>query len=97
MLVNIISPDNKKTFTITEHFTNGKYIHTTAMMDWGIGGSGIFHFIGQGKFISARWINGQILEVIHDKNIAFPPPKWDTFFFCGDQGKIIYTEKYNAL
>jgi hypothetical protein len=92
-LVNIISPDNKKTFRITEHFTNGKYTHTTAMMDWGNGGSGIFHFIGLGQFISACWINGQTLEVTHDKNIAFPPPKWDTFFLCGDQGKIIYKEK----
>jgi hypothetical protein len=91
-LVNITAPDNQKTFTVSEHFTNGAYVHTGSMMSWQQGGGSILYFTGQGKFISAQWLDSQTLEVTHDKDIVFSK-KDETFFFCGDQGMIIYISK----
>jgi hypothetical protein len=88
-LVNVTAPDGNKTFTVTEHFSNGVYVHTGSILLWVNGGGSIVYFTGQGKAISARWIDSQTLEVTHDKDIVFT--KRDvTFFFCGDQGKVIY-------
>jgi len=91
-LVNELAPDGKKTFTVHEHFTNGTYTQTGSMMSWGQGGGSILYFTGQGKYVSAKWLDSQTLEVTHDKDIQFTK-KDDTFFFCGDQGKIIYIPK----
>jgi hypothetical protein len=88
-LVNISAPDGLKTFTVHEHFTNGTYTQTGSMMSWDQGGGSILYFTGQGKNVSARWLDSQTLEVTHDKDIQFTK-KDDTFFFCGDRGKIIY-------
>ena len=59
------------------------------MMRWGQGGGAILYFTGQNKYVSAKWLDSQTLEVTHDKDIQFTK-KDETFFFCGDQGKIIY-------
>jgi len=97
-LINITAPDGQKIFTVSEHFTNGTYIQTGSIMSWGQGGGSILYFTGQGKFISAKWLDSQTLEVTHDKDIIFTK-KDETFFFRGDQGKIIYIQKreQNAL
>jgi hypothetical protein len=89
-IININSPDNKKTFTISEHYTNDDYIHTGSVLAWNSGGGSILYFIGQGKFITAKWINSQTLEIIHDRNIVFTK-KDDRFYFCGDEGSVIYS------
>lgn len=88
-LVNIIAPDGKKTFTVSEHYTNGVYEQTGSLLSWGGGGGSILYFTGQGKFISAMWHDSQTLEVTHDEDIVFRK-KNETFYFCGDQGVVIY-------
>lgn len=91
-LINITAPDGLKTFNLYEHLTNGTYIQTGSMMSWKQGGSSILYFIGQGQYVSARWLDSQTLEITHDKNIQFTK-KDETFFFSGDEGKIIYIPK----
>lgn len=88
-LVNITAPDNKKTFEISEHFTNGVYQQTGSGIMWATGGGSVLYFTGQGHSISARWIDSQTLEVTHDKKIVFTK-KDDKSYFCGDEVKVIY-------
>src|SRR5688572_21047431 len=91
-LVNITAPDGKKILTVSEHFINGEYVNTGALLSWGSGGSSILYFKEQSKFISAKWLDSQTLEVTHDKDIVFTK-KDNTFFFSGDQGKVIYIDR----
>jgi hypothetical protein len=91
-LVNTTAPDSKKTFTISEHFVNGSYEQTGSAIMWATGGGSILYFTAQGLSISARWVDSQTLEVKHDKAIVFTM-KEDTFFYDGDQGKVIYIEE----
>jgi hypothetical protein len=89
-LIKIVAPDNKKVFEASEHYTNGVYGQTGSGISWNIGGGGsVFYFTGQGQFVTARWLDSQTLEVTHDKNIFFTK-KEETFYYCGDQGNVIY-------
>jgi len=97
-LINLMAPDNKKLFTVSEHFTNGIYQQTGSLMMWqpGVdkvfingGGSSVLYFTGQGKYISAKWLDSQTLEVTHDKDIVFTK-KDERAYFCGDDIKVIY-------
>lgn len=88
-LVNITAPDNKKTFEISEYYTNGIYERTGSSMTWADGGGSVLYFTGQGLDISAKWIDSQTLEVTHDKAIVFT--KQETkFYYDGDTGVVIY-------
>ena len=92
-LINEIAPDNKKVFGMNEEFTNQKYIHTGGIMSWmSGGGSGIVYFEGQGKRISAKWIDSQTLEITHEKGLIFTK-KEERSFFCGDEVIIKYKEE----
>lgn len=91
-LVNIKAPDNKKTFEICEYFTNGIYDQTGSSIMWADGGGSVFYFTLQGHYISARWLDGQTLEVTHDKAIVFTKQETE-FYYCGDKGVIIYKPK----
>jgi hypothetical protein len=92
-LLRVVSPDNKKEFVINEEFTNQKYIHTSSMMNWfSGGGSGIMYYVGEGKQISAKWIDSQTLEITHEPNTKFHKKDESSYFF-GDEVKIIYKEK----
>ena len=97
-LINLMAPDNKKLFTVSEHFTNGIYQQTGSLMMWqpavdkvfiNGGGSSVLYFTGQGKYISAKWLDSQTLEVTHDKDIVFTK-KDERAYFCGDDIKVIY-------
>jgi hypothetical protein len=97
-LIELMSPDDKKMFTVTEHYTNGIYQQTGSLMMWqpGInkvltngGGGSVLYFTGQGKSISARWNDSQTLEVTHDRDIVFTK-KDQSAYFCGDDVKVIY-------
>jgi hypothetical protein len=97
-LINLMAPDNKKLFTVSEHFTNGIYQQTGSLMMWqpGVdkvfingGGGSVLYFTGQGKYISAKWLDSQTLEVTHDKDIVFTK-KDERAYFCGDDIKVIY-------
>jgi len=100
-IIDITSPDNKKVFTASENYVNDIYEQTSSLMTWkpGVdkylingGGGSIFYFEGQGKNISAKWLDNQTLEIIHDKDIVFTKQDNRTNF-CGDEIKVIYREK----
>lgn len=92
-LINEIALDNKKVFVMNEEFTNQKYIHTGGIMSWmSGGGAGIIYFEGQGKHVSAKWINNQTLEITHEKGLVFTK-KEERSFFCGDEVIIKYKEE----
>lgn len=91
-LIRIVAPDNNKVFEASENFSNGIYEQNGSGISWKTGGGSVFYFTEQGKSISARWVDSQTLEVTHDKNIIFTQ-KDETFYYCGDQGKIIYIPK----
>ena len=97
-IISLMAPDNKKLFTVSEFFTNGIYQQTGSLMMWqpGVdkilingGGSAVLYFTGQGKSISAKWLDNQTLEVKHDKDIVFTT-KDSRAYFCGDDIKITY-------
>jgi hypothetical protein len=91
-LVNITSPDNLKTFRISEEYSNKNYIHTSGIMMWSQGGGSVLYFTGLGMTISAKWLDSNTLEVTHDKNIIFEKQD-DSSYFCGDKVKVIYKAK----
>ena len=88
-LVNAIAPDNLKKFDVNEEYTNKNYVHTSGLMMWGGGGGSVLYFTGQGKNISAKWLDSKTIEITHDKDIVFTMQK-DSAYFCGDDIKIIY-------
>jgi len=90
-LVEIPAPDGKKVFSVTEEYSNGKYIHTGAMMMWDSGGGSVFYLTKQGVIVSARWLESQKLEVTIEKGIRYTK-RDDRAFFCGDEIEVQYKE-----
>ena len=88
-LIDLTAQDGKRKFTVSEHFINGVYQQTGSILSCGDVGVSILYFTGQGKFISANWVDCQTLEITHDKDILFTQKK-ETFYHCGDQGEVIY-------
>ena len=88
-LVEAVAPDNLKKFGVNEEYTNKQYKHTSGLMMWGQGGGSVLYFTGQGKSITAIWLDNKTLEVTHDKDILFTKQD-DSAYFCGDDIKIIY-------
>jgi hypothetical protein len=88
-LVNAVAPDNLKKFDVNEEYTNKNYVHTSGLMMWDQGGGSVLYYTGQGKNISAKWLDDQTLEVTHDKDIVFTK-KDESPHFCGDDIKVIY-------
>lgn len=91
-LVEAIAPDNLKTFSVNEEYTNKNYIHTSGLMNWKQGGGSILYFTGQGQSISAKWLDSNTLEVTHDRGIVFSIQN-DSSYFFGDSVKVIYKPK----
>lgn len=88
-LINAIAPDNLKKFDVNEEYTNKNYVHTSGLMLWEQGGGSVLYFTGQGKNISAKWLDSKTLEVIHDKDIEFTMKKERASFF-DDDIKVVY-------
>ncbi len=88
-LLTLTAPDGQKVFQIIESYTNGEYTDTSSIISWASGGSSVFYFYDRGKFVTAKWVDSQTLEIRHDKTIEFAK-KNDRFFFFGDQGEIKY-------
>lgn len=88
-LVRAVAPDGNKVFEASEEFINGVYSQTGSTILWESGGGSVFYFAEQGGNIAARWVDSQTLEVTHDRSIVFTK-KDEHFYFCGDQGKVIY-------
>ena len=91
-LVDAKAPDNLKTFGVNEEYANKKYVHTGGLMMWAQGGGSVLYFVGQGKSISAKWLDSKTLEVTHDKDIVFTMQK-DSAYFRGDDIKVFYKPK----
>jgi hypothetical protein len=90
-LQTLPAPDNNKTFEIIESYVNGEYKDTSSSISWSSGGGSVFYFYEKDKFVTARWVDSQTLEIKHDKTIKFVK-KDESFFFRGDQGTIKYIE-----
>ncbi len=90
--VTAVSPDNQKTFVISQIFPEEHPSYIIGVMDWGSGGGSVFYFAETGKYITAKWIDNQTLQIIHESNINFQK-KEATSFFCGNTVKILYKEK----
>ena len=89
-LVKIRTIDGTKEFRINEEFTNGKYIHTSGIMEWSSGGgAGIMYYTGESKNISAKWIDNNNLEIIHEPNLTFDKKEKESVF-RGDKAIIKY-------
>lgn len=88
-LVNAVAPDNLKKFSVDEEYTNKQYIHTSGSMMWGQEGGSVLYFTGQGKSISATWLDNKTLEVTHDRDIVFTKQD-DNACYCGDDIMVIY-------
>jgi hypothetical protein len=88
-LLTLPAPDGRKIFEVIESYVNGEYQDTSSGLTWNGGGGSVFYFSSKGKFVAARWIDGQTLEIRHDKSIEFSM-KDETFYFSGDQGVILY-------
>nr|WP_298996055.1 hypothetical protein [uncultured Allomuricauda sp.] len=89
-LVRISTTDGTKEFRVNEEFTNGEYIHTSGIIEWNSGGgAGIVYFNGEGKKISAKWLDNNNLEITHEPNLTFVKKEYESFF-SGDEVKIEY-------
>lgn len=88
-LVELVAPDNQKVFTVTEEFSDGKYIHTSALMMWGSGGGSVFYFTKEGAQVSAKWQDSQKLVITAENGVKFLK-KDDSAFFCGDKVEVTY-------
>jgi hypothetical protein len=88
-LIDALAPDNLKKFEVNEEYRDKRYIHTSGLMMWADGGGSVLYFEGQGKKISAIWLNSKTIEITHDKDIIFQMKENSTFYF-GDDIKIIY-------
>ncbi len=88
-LVSVIAPDNLKEFYVSEEYIDNKYIHTSGLLMWGTGGGSVLYFEGEGKYISAIWLNSTTLKIIHAKEIVFSMKK-ESGYYCGDEVKILY-------
>ena len=92
-LVEVKSPDNTKVFKVNEEFADRNYIQTSGIMEWNSGGgAGIMYFNGQGKSITAKWIDNNRLAIIHEPDLTFDKKESETFF-QGDKVIIEYKTK----
>lgn len=89
-LVSAVAPDNQKHFRVNEEYTNKIYVHTSGIMMWNSGGGGsVLYFAGQGKSITANWLDSKTLEVIYDKDIIFTM-KQESARYYNDEVTVIY-------
>lgn len=88
-LLTLQAPDKQKTFEIIESYVNGEYKDTSSSINWSSSGGSIFYFYTKGKFVTAKWLDSQTLEIRHDKTIEFAK-KDETFYCSGDQGVVVY-------
>ena len=89
VLSKVVAPDGNKIFEASEHYTGFQYSQTGSGLSWKTGGGSVFYYTEQGQIVSVRWFDSQTLEVRHNKDIIFTK-KDETFFYSGDQGKVIY-------
>jgi hypothetical protein len=88
-LVSIVSPDNLKRFDVNDEFINKEYVNTSGIVMWAQGGGSILYFTGQGKEISARWVDSQTLEITHENDIVFTQKSCKAYF-SGDEVQVCY-------
>lgn len=89
VLVDLPSPDGKKTFSIAESYGEGEYIHTGATIMWANGGGSIFHVRKADLEFSGKWIDSHNLEINIPKSVKDEVKndrmsRLDKAFFNGD-------------
>ena len=90
-LVNIIAPDLRKTFTVSEEYNNKEYLHISAMVKWESSVRPVFFCGERGKKISAEWNDSQTLTVTYDKSLKLN--KWDDRVCPGEEKiNVIYIQ-----
>lgn len=87
------SPDGKKEFVVNEEVANGKYIHTSGVLNWfSGGGAGIMYFNCEGQKINLAWLDEGTLLITHKSGLSFTKQE-QTSYFRGDQIEIRYEER----
>jgi len=79
-LIELTSPDGRKKFSLAESLTNGEYKCTYGMISWQNGGGGIIHYDKSNRDISAKWLDANTLEIIHNKEIVFTQKNVTCFY-----------------
>jgi hypothetical protein len=88
-LINLISPDQKKTFTLCESGTSKGHNYTGAYISWSGSGGSIFFYDKPNRNISAKWLDSQTIMIRHDKEIVFSKQDFQTQYYT-DIIKILY-------
>jgi hypothetical protein len=88
-LINLICPDQKKTFTLSESGTSKGHNYTGAYISWADSGGSIFFYYKPNRNISAKWLDSQTLMIRHDKEIIFSKQDFQTQNYT-DIIKILY-------
>ncbi len=80
-IVEIVSPDGKKTLTVSDEYVDGDYIQTTAMVMWSSGGGSVFNYKSEGAKVGAVWDTANILTVTVPESIHFQQADRSTFYY----------------
>lgn len=92
-ILRAISPDSKKEFVIQDEYTNGKYVHTSGIINWfSGGGAGILYYDKPNSLIKATWTDAQTVEVVHQVGLNFDKKEVKAYF-CGDEVIFKYKGK----
>jgi hypothetical protein len=91
-LLELIAPDGKKVFTVSEQFINDDYLSTNALLRWSTSGSGIFVHETRGVKIEGRWLDSQNLELVIYGQPVFRQQRV-AFYSGGDSGEITYLDE----
>lgn len=90
-IIEIVAPDETKTFSISEQFSNGEYTYTLAWMEWANGGGGrVFSCHQPGLNFSAQWLDSQNLKISIPRGIEQELRNdglvsLERAYYCGDQ------------
>lgn len=80
-IIKLVSPDNAKTFTITESGTSKGYNYTGGYIGWSSGGGSIFFYDKPNRNIRAKWLDAHNLVIAHDKEIVFSKQDMQTAYY----------------
>lgn len=89
-IVRILCKNGTKEFIVNEEFSNGKYIHTSGIIQLSSGsGAGVLYYNFEGKKITAKWIDNNNLEIVHNSDLSFTKKEIE-IYFLNDKVRIKY-------
>ena len=93
-LIDLVAPDGNKALQIRENYSDGAFLHTSAMVMWSEGGGSIFHSDRSQLKIAAEWLGSQSLLISFqnatENDLSFGIGNPNEAFFCGDRVELIY-------